>query len=103
MYFTKSWIRTRFNLVKLIGISAATAMTIRLIYTELPHVAKADSSSISQSLTGKDSLVNNEKLVSVILVTRHGAYFIYKIIISELFLTDSNRCTYSFAYFGLKI
>ena len=72
MFFTKSWVRTRFNIAKLLGISAATALTLRLIYTELPfYVSKADSSSISQSLT-RDSLVNNEKLVSVILITRHG-------------------------------
>jgi hypothetical protein len=74
MFFTKSWIRTKFSIVKLIGISAATAMTIRLIYSELPfYVAKADSSSssISKSLT-RDSIINKEKLVSVILITRHG-------------------------------
>lgn len=65
--------RNRNSLMKLIGISAATAMALRLIYTELPLFSVTVENNALKKLSPDSSHLTNHKLVSVLLLTRHGA------------------------------
>ena len=61
------WFKSKKLFIKLLSVSAATAITLRFFYLESFAANKSDSSS--SSLSG----FNEEKLISVHMFSRHGA------------------------------
>lgn len=57
----KTWSRNRKLFIKLLSVSAATAIAIRFFYSD------------SFAAIRPDSILRNEKLISVHMFTRHGA------------------------------
>lgn len=78
----KQWIggsTRKSSMLKLIGLSAAAAFTIRLFYTSSSSSLSSESSFTPTLLAKQSDLLikrtqaHDEKLVGVILLTRHGA------------------------------
>ncbi len=65
------WFKSKKLFIKLLSVSAATAITLRFFYLESFAANKSDSSSSSSSssLSG----FSDEKLISVHMFSRHGA------------------------------
>jgi hypothetical protein len=70
------WLTAKNNMLKLIGFGAAAALTFRFMYSSdassmMLHAKQVDESG--DRFTLRKTPAHNEQLVSVILLTRHGA------------------------------
>ncbi len=66
------WFKSKKLFIKLLSVSAATAITLRFFYLESFAANKSDSSSSSSSSSSLSGF-SDEKLISVHMFSRHGA------------------------------